>query len=183
MHPTRLHSHLSITCCTAATTRVGCADRPATLGHSTAHAPRSAAASHQLVPTSAAKPAQSVRRRERHSLPRTSWRRLTSAAEIAPADVTYASAVRHRITWGYGCADALAYLRTHAAPGFTFECPGYAFGHQAMTCYNNPPYCPEGVRIIAIAVPCAAAYMNEASNSWVLLGRRQAPIDPYGYCT
>ena len=30
---------------------------------------------------------------------------------------------------------------------------------------------PRIQRIIAIAVPCAAAYMNEAHNSWVLLGR------------
>jgi hypothetical protein len=82
---------------------------------------------------------------------------------------------------GYGCSAALAYLRTHAAPGFRFECPGYALGHQAMTCANHPPQCP-GARIIVIAVPCRAAYMNEASNSWVLLGLRHHAIDPYGYC-
>jgi hypothetical protein len=31
-------------------------------------------------------------------------------------------------------------------------------------------------------VPCAAAYMNEAHNSWVVLGDISGPIDPYGYC-
>lgn len=84
-------------------------------------------------------------------------------------------------TGGYGCASALAYLAAHAAPGFHFECPGYADGHQAMTCINIPGLCP-GTKLIAITIPCSAAYMNEASNSWVLSGRSDAPIDPYGYC-
>jgi hypothetical protein len=82
---------------------------------------------------------------------------------------------------GYGCAPAIAYLEAHAAPGFEFECPGYADGHQAMTCMNIQGLCP-GADVIAISVPCAAAYMNEASNSWVLTGKSDAPIDPYGYC-
>jgi len=81
----------------------------------------------------------------------------------------------------YGCGPALAYLASHAAPGFSFECPGYADGRQAMTCINIAGLCP-GERLIAIAVPCAAAYMNEASNSWVLIHESSAPIDPYGYC-
>ena len=81
---------------------------------------------------------------------------------------------------GYGCGAALAYLAANAAPGFTFQCPGNAFGNQAMTCMNHAPQCP-GQRIIAIAVPCAAAYMNEAHNSWVLIGQASG-IDPYGYC-
>ena len=59
-------------------------------------------------------------------------------------------------------------------------CPGWALGHQAMTCVNTPA-CP-GQRLIVIAVPCRAAYMNEASNSWVVLGLSGAPIDPYGFC-
>lgn len=81
---------------------------------------------------------------------------------------------------GYGCAAALAYLAAHSAPGFRFECPGYALGHQAMTCLNEPGICP-GSGLIAINVPCAAAYMNEAHNSWVVLGEATG-IDPYGYC-
>lgn len=82
---------------------------------------------------------------------------------------------------GYGCGPALAYLAANAAPGFSFECPGWADGHQAMTCINTPGVC-SGEKVIAISVPCPAAYMNEASNSWVLEGLRSAPIDPYGYC-
>ena len=37
-------------------------------------------------------------------------------------------------------------------------------------------------RVITIADPCPAAYMNEAANSWVLLGLSDDPIDPYGAC-
>lgn len=83
---------------------------------------------------------------------------------------------------GYGCAVALDYLATHAAPGFIHECPGYAEGHQAMTCINVAGICP-GEKVIAIADPCPAAYMNEASNSWVLERLRSGAIDPYGYCS
>lgn len=81
----------------------------------------------------------------------------------------------------YGCAAALAYLASYSAPGFTFQCPGGALGHQAMTCINEPGVCANE-NLIAIADPCPAAYMNEASNSWVLTGASDAPIDPYGAC-
>jgi len=80
-----------------------------------------------------------------------------------------------------GCAAALAYLSAYSAPGFTFECPGYALGHEAMTCVNEAGVCANE-DLIAIADPCAAAYMNEASNSWVMTGASDAPIDPYGAC-
>ncbi len=80
-----------------------------------------------------------------------------------------------------GCAAALAYLAAHAAPGFRFECPGSALGHQAMTCVDVPGVCP-GERLIAIAVACPASWMNEASNSWVLTGASRRSIDPYGAC-
>jgi hypothetical protein len=83
---------------------------------------------------------------------------------------------------GYGCGSALAYLRVHAAPGFSFECPGWAEGNQGMTCMDMPGVCP-GKLVIVISTPCAAAYMNEASNSWVFMGLSDAPIDPYGYCS
>jgi hypothetical protein len=82
---------------------------------------------------------------------------------------------------GYGCGPALAYLQAHAAPGFIFQCPGYAQGHQAMTCDNVAGVCP-GTKLIAISDPCPAAYMNEASNSWVVTGQSNAALDPYGYC-
>jgi hypothetical protein len=105
-------------------------------------------------------------------------------APVAPVNSNSGSgqqAATHSDTpTGYGCAAALAYLAAHSAPGFTFECPGYAMGNQAMTCVNHAPECA-GQKIIAIAVPCAAAYMNEAHNSWVLIGQATG-IDPYGYC-
>ena len=103
-----------------------------------------------------------------------------SARIIAPASRPN-PAHTNAIASGYGCSAALAYLRTHAAPRFRFQCPGYALGHQGMTCANHPPQCP-GERIIVIAVPCRAAYMNEASNSWVVIGLRHHAIDPYGHC-
>ncbi len=84
----------------------------------------------------------------------------------------------------YGCAAALAYLSANANPEFTFECPGYADGHEAMTCVNIAGLC-SGQHVIAINDPCAAAYMNEAynSNSWSDdLGEFTRPIDPYGSC-
>ena len=34
-----------------------------------------------------------------------------------------------------------------------------------------------------IADPCPAAYMNEASNSWLLTGQADVPLDPYGDCS
>ena len=82
---------------------------------------------------------------------------------------------------GYGCGPALAYLAANSAPGFHFECPGYADGHQAMTCINVAGLCPNE-SLIAINIPCAAAYMNEAHNSWIEAGLAQGAIDPYGYC-
>jgi hypothetical protein len=85
---------------------------------------------------------------------------------------------------GYGCGAALAYLAAHAAPGFTFECPGYADGNEAMTCVNHAPECA-GEHLIVIADPCPAAYMNEAfnSNSWSdATDSFTQGIDPYGSC-
>ncbi len=80
----------------------------------------------------------------------------------------------------WGCGASLAYLQAYAAKGFTFECPGDADGHDAMTCLNEAS-CPAAA-VIAISDPCPAAYMNEASNSLVLTGSSDAPIDPYGSC-
>jgi hypothetical protein len=78
---------------------------------------------------------------------------------------------------GYGCADALAYLARYANPAFSLRCPGWADGHQAMTCYDTA-MCP-GEWVIVIADPCPAAYQNEAWNSWHM---GTGPIDPYGAC-
>jgi hypothetical protein len=61
-------------------------------------------------------------------------------------------------------------------------CPGEARGHQALTaCQSSTSPCSD-LRIIVIADPCPAAYMNEASNSWALMGASDAPLDPYGSC-
>jgi len=81
-----------------------------------------------------------------------------------------------------GCAAALTYLDAYAAPGFVFQCPAGADGHQAATlCVSASSPC-DSLRLIEIADPCPAAFMNEASNSWVLLGVSDVPIDPYGQC-
>ena len=48
-----------------------------------------------------------------------------------------------------------------------------------MTCDNYPSVCP-GEKVIIIADPCPVAYMNEASNSWVVEHLSSAAIDPYG---
>jgi hypothetical protein len=101
----------------------------------------------------------------------------TTAAPPATASPSAAAAPSS----GWGCGPAVAYLNAHAAPGFTVECPGDAFGHEAMTCFNIAGYCPDA-KVIAIADPCPAAYMNEASNSWVVTGKSDVPIDPYGTC-
>ncbi len=49
-----------------------------------------------------------------------------------------------------------------------------------MTCRNEASC--EGGAVIAIADPCPAAYMNEASHSFALTGASDAPIDPYRPC-
>ncbi|HVC70468.1 MAG TPA: hypothetical protein VNC61_09480 [Acidimicrobiales bacterium] len=104
----------------------------------------------------------------------------TPPAPVAPVPQPPARVVAAQPS-GYGCAAALAYLQVHAAPGFILECPGWAGGHQAMSCVNVAGVCP-GAKVIAIADPCPAAYMNEASNSWVITGASNAALDPYGYC-
>ena len=80
------------------------------------------------------------------------------------------------------CADALAYLAAHQAPGFRDLCAdGSAFGHLGVTCVNAAGMCP-GTRFVHIACPAPFVYMNEAHNSWVLIGTRTG-IDPYGQGT
>jgi hypothetical protein len=101
------------------------------------------------------------------------------ASAPAPSDPSVVPPVGQATAWG--CAAALAYLQAYAAKGFTLECPGYAEGREAMTCMNQPGVCP-GTSVIAIADPCPQAYMNEASNSYVILGLAATPIDPYGAC-
>jgi hypothetical protein len=81
----------------------------------------------------------------------------------------------------WGCGAALAYLQAYAAKGLALECPGYAEGQEAMTCLRVAGVCPTSA-VIAIADPCPQAYMNEASNSYVITGVAASPIDPYGPC-
>jgi hypothetical protein len=77
------------------------------------------------------------------------------------------------------CADALAYLVAHQAPGFTDVCaPGSALGHLGYTCFNHAGIC-DGAKTIHIACPAPFVYMNEAHNSWVGVGLATG-IDPYG---
>jgi len=121
---------------------------------------------------------------------------VTPAPAPAPAPaapVTAVPAVGQATTWG--CPAALAYLGAYAAPGFALDCPGYAEGHEAMTCvHDTPAYpdaCPNGPTI-AISDACPQAYMNEAANSWNLTGQLSteqqkfgvsyAGIDPFGAC-
>jgi hypothetical protein len=103
----------------------------------------------------------------------------TAPPELVPGDTGVPPRGR---AVAFGCAAALAYLEAYAAPNFILQCPGNAQGHEATTmCVSGLGLCNLG-RFIVIAVPCAAAYMNEASNSWVLLGLSHAVIDPYGSC-
>ncbi len=81
-----------------------------------------------------------------------------------------------------GCADALAYVATHAAPGFVATCAAHsALGHYGYTCANVPGRC-DGVRIIHVACPAPFVYENEAHNSWTVIGQGSG-IDPYGQGT
>jgi hypothetical protein len=78
-----------------------------------------------------------------------------------------------------GCAAALAYLAAHQAPGFVDTCgPGTAFGHYGVACWNSS-YCPDGQKIVHIACPLPFVYMNEAHNSWTIVGAGTG-IDPHG---
>ena len=89
----------------------------------------------------------------------------------------------------WGCAAALSYLAANSAPGFQLTCPGFAEGAQGLTCISQSP-CAPNQKMIVIADPCPAAYMNEAHNSWVLLHEAvgtaipdgNTDIDPYGHC-
>lgn len=123
------------------------------------------------APTTTAPPATTLP-------PTTVARRLAATTQPKPVSTTTHTAAAPS---DYGCGPALAYLAGHAAPGFHFECPGYSLGHQAMTCINVAGVC-SGEKLIVITVPCKAAYMNEASNSWSMQGLSNAPIDPFGYC-
>ena len=110
-------------------------------------------------------------------------------APAAPAIPSYG----HATAWG--CTAALAYLQAYSAPGFALDCPGYAEGHEAMTCIHGSPQYPDACLSgpeIAISDACPQAYMNESANSWLLTGQTAteqakfgvaySSIDPFGAC-
>ncbi len=100
----------------------------------------------------------------------------TAPADLAPSPSTAP------VDTGYGCADAVAYLKAHADPAYQIICPADSGpGSEAFTCSNLPGACV-GFQEVIITDPCPAAYMNEASNTWVIDGKSDAPIDPYGSC-
>jgi hypothetical protein len=118
---------------------------------------------------------------------------VVPAAPAPPPAVPTLPAYGHATVWG--CAAALAYLQAYAAPGFALDCPGYAEGHEAMTCLHGTPQypdaCPSGPTI-AISDACPQAYMNESANSWLMTGQLSTEqqkfgvsydaIDPFGAC-
>jgi hypothetical protein len=102
-----------------------------------------------------------------------------AAADAAP--VTVPPPPRPAVTTD--CDDALQYLAAHQAPGFTDHCgDGSAFGHYGYACWNVAGTCPNGAKIIHIACPAPFVYMNEAHNSWTLIGEGSG-LDPYGQGT
>jgi hypothetical protein len=107
------------------------------------------------------------------TLPAVSFVQSTAADELPPPGEATA----------YGCAAAAQYIAAYAAPGFWLACPAFSRGHQASTVCESTTSACSVLRIITITDPCAAAYMNEASNSWVLMGLSDAPLDPYGMCS
>ena len=104
---------------------------------------------------------------------------VAAAPAPAPSDPSVVPPLGGASSWG--CSAALSYLQAYAAKGFALECPGYAEGQEAMTCLRVAGVCPASA-VIAIADPCPQAYMNEASNSYVITGVADSPIDPYGPC-
>jgi hypothetical protein len=123
---------------------------------------------------------RSLSRNDR-SATRPSVHTVGTIGTIAPPTTTITEPPPAPQAPAWGCDAALAYLRANADPAYTLECPGNAFGHEAMTCAYRAGFCP-GQMVIAITDPCPAAYMNEAANSWIVSGIRPGTIDPYGAC-
>lgn len=99
----------------------------------------------------------------------------------ATAPATLLAPARPAVTTD--CSVALGYLAAHQAPGFIDYCnDGSAFGHYGYTCWNRAGVCPDGARVIHIACPAPFVYMNEAHNSWTLIGEGSG-IDPFGQGT
>jgi hypothetical protein len=70
------------------------------------------------------------------------------------------------------CASAIASVEGRGlfpAPGFVVVCPGYALGHEGMTCMNVAGVCP-GAREIVIHYPQPFVVANEFENSRIFSG-------------
>jgi hypothetical protein len=114
--------------------------------------------------------------------------RVQAAPAPAPAPV----AVPTPPADPWNCATGAAYMAAHAAPGFLVDCPATVpRGAAALTGITQTSGLPQGgifgaeiVGAVLIAdTTCGAAWMNEASNTWVLTGQSSAPIDPFGPCS
>ena len=104
----------------------------------------------------------------------------TSSTTAPPVSVEAATAARPLPAVTTNCRDALAYLAAHQAPGFVDSCgDGSALGHYGHTCFNVAGMCPDGAKFIHIACPAPFVYMNEAHNSWTLIGQASG-FDIYG---
>ena len=57
----------------------------------------------------------------------------------------------------------------YPAPGFTVTCPGFALGHEGMTCYHVTGICP-GAKEIVVADVQAFVVANEFENSRIFMG-------------
>jgi hypothetical protein len=122
---------------------------------------------------------EQVRRRDAVAPPVTTTTTTTTTAPVGTPAVQVTATVPALTTT---CADALAYLAAHQAPGFVDACAdGSALGHLGYTCADVTGRCG-GQRFIRIACPAPFVYMNEAHNSWVLTGTGIG-IDPYGQGT
>ncbi len=128
-------------------------------------------------PIPGSRPAPAVRTTTTTTATTTTAATTTAAQAVAAVEPAPAPSPPPAVTTG--CADALAYLAAHQAPGFVDTCAdGSALGHYGFSCADVPGMCP-GVRIVRIACPAPFVYMNEAHNSWVVIGQGSG-IDPFG---
>ena len=70
------------------------------------------------------------------------------------------------------CAATIADVESrglYPAPGFTVTCPGFALGHEGMTCYHVTGICP-GAKEIVVADVQAFVVANEFENSRIFMG-------------
>jgi hypothetical protein len=70
------------------------------------------------------------------------------------------------------CATAIAAVEGRGlspAAGFVVICPGFALGHEGMTCMHEPGICP-GTEEIVIHDPEPFVVANEFENSRILAG-------------